>query len=89
MVAGLFGLHPLHVESVAWAAERKDVLSGLFFMLTLLAYARYAERPSASRYTLVVVLFVFAPLMGALIERVLMRPLHGASVEARFARERA
>src|ERR1051326_7837440 len=42
-VAALFALHPLHVESVAWAAERKDVLSGLFFMLTLLAYARYAE----------------------------------------------
>jgi tetratricopeptide (TPR) repeat protein len=42
-VAALFGLHPLHVESVAWVAERKDVLSGLFWMLTLYAYARYAE----------------------------------------------
>ena len=42
-VAALFGLHPLHVESVAWAAERKDVLSGMFFMLTLLMYARYVE----------------------------------------------
>ena len=42
-VAGLFGWHPLHVESVAWAAERKDVLSGFFWMLTLLLYARYAE----------------------------------------------
>jgi hypothetical protein len=42
-VAALFGLHPLHVESVAWAAERKDVLSGLFFMLTLLMYARFVE----------------------------------------------
>ena len=42
-VAALFALHPLHVESVAWVAERKDVLSGLFFMLTLLMYARYAE----------------------------------------------
>jgi cytochrome c-type biogenesis protein CcmH/NrfG len=42
-VAALFGLHPLHVESVAWASERKDVLSGLFFMLTLLMYARYAQ----------------------------------------------
>jgi hypothetical protein len=40
-VSGLFGLHPLHVESVAWIAERKDVLSGLFFMLTLWAYTRY------------------------------------------------
>src|SRR6266568_1720688 len=42
-VAGLFALHPLHVESVAWVAERKDVLSGFFFMLSLWAYARYAE----------------------------------------------
>src|ERR1035437_2730772 len=42
-VAALFGLHPLHVESVAWASERKDVLSGLFFMLTLLMYARFVE----------------------------------------------
>jgi hypothetical protein len=43
MVAALFALHPLHVESVAWLAERKDVLSGFFFMLTLWAYVRYAE----------------------------------------------
>jgi hypothetical protein len=41
-VAALFALHPLHVESVAWAAERKDVLSTFFFLLTLIAYARYA-----------------------------------------------
>ena len=42
-VAGLFGLHPMHVESVAWVAERKDVLSTLFWLLTLWAYARYAR----------------------------------------------
>lgn len=42
-VALLFGLHPMHVESVAWVAERKDVLSGFFFLLTLLIYARYVE----------------------------------------------
>ena len=42
-VAALFGLHPLHVESVVWVSERKDVLSGLFFMLTLLMYARYVQ----------------------------------------------
>jgi tetratricopeptide (TPR) repeat protein len=46
LVAALFALHPLHVESVAWISERKDVLSGLFFSLVLLAYARYARRPS-------------------------------------------
>lgn len=49
-VAALFALHPLHVESVAWVAERKDVLSTLFFMVTLLAYARYVERPGPARY---------------------------------------
>ena len=43
-VAALFALHPLHVQSVAWVAERKDVLSAFFFFLTLLAYARYAEK---------------------------------------------
>ena len=43
LVAVLFGWHPLHVESVAWVAERKDVLSGLFGLLALMAYARYAE----------------------------------------------
>ena len=42
IVAGLFAWHPLHVESVAWVAERKDVLSSFFFLLTLWAYARYA-----------------------------------------------
>src|SRR5215469_3455394 len=51
--AGLFGLHPLHVESVAWAAERKDVLSMAFGLLTLLAYIRYAEAPSWQRMALV------------------------------------
>lgn len=50
-VAALFAIHPLHVESVAWISERKDTLSGLFFMLTLWAYARYARQPgSAWRY---------------------------------------
>jgi tetratricopeptide (TPR) repeat protein len=56
-IAALFALHPLHVESVAWIAERKDVLSTLFWLLTMLAYVRYAERPSAGRYIAVLVLF--------------------------------
>ena len=53
IVAALFALHPLHVESVAWAIERKDTLSTLFGLLSLLAYARYAEAPSWRRYALV------------------------------------
>ena len=44
VVAALFGIHPLRVESVAWAAERKDVLCGLFWMASMLAYAFYARR---------------------------------------------
>jgi len=52
-VAALFGLHPLHVESVAWVSERKDVLSMFFGMAALLAYATYARRRSIARYLLV------------------------------------
>ena len=52
-VAGVFALHPLHVESVAWVSERKDVLCGMFWMLTLWAHARYAERPSIGRIAFV------------------------------------
>jgi tetratricopeptide (TPR) repeat protein len=52
-IAAVFALHPLHVESVAWASMRRDVLSGLFFALTLLLHARYAERRSAARYAAV------------------------------------
>ncbi len=55
LVAALFGLHPLHVESVAWVSERKDVLSTLFFLCTLLAYHRYVQRPTVLRYTAVFV----------------------------------
>src|SRR5262245_17292598 len=56
-VAGLFALHPAHVESVAWVTERKDVLSTLFWLLTTLAYVRYTEAPSWGRYVLMLVLF--------------------------------
>jgi len=57
IVAAIFAVHPLHVESVAWVAERKDVLSTLFLLWTLWAYAAWTGRPSARRYTLVIVLF--------------------------------
>lgn len=57
-VAAVFAIHPLRVESVAWVAERKDVLSGLFFVLTIWAYARYArQRSSKMRFGLVMALF--------------------------------
>jgi tetratricopeptide (TPR) repeat protein len=57
-VAAVFAIHPLRVESVAWVAERKDLLSGVFFMLTLAAYLRYVRKPSFASYLLVA--FVFA-----------------------------
>jgi protein O-mannosyl-transferase len=73
LVAALFALHPLHVESVAWVTERKDVLSAFWFMLTLLAYARYAEVQSrksraqgqepASRFTFHLSLFYLLSLL--------------------------
>jgi len=56
-VAGLFAIHPLHVESVAWITERKDMLSTLFFMLALCAYVAYVSKPKRSRYLSIVVLF--------------------------------
>ena len=55
-VAALFALHPLHVESVAWVAERKDVLSTFFGMLTILAYIRYVKKRNLLRYLLVFIL---------------------------------
>jgi len=57
-VAALFAVHPLHVESVAWVAERKDVLSTLFWLLATLAYVRYARERGRKRYMLVVAAFV-------------------------------
>jgi protein O-mannosyl-transferase len=59
-VAALFALHPLHVESVTWVSERKDVLSGFFWMLTLCLYVYYTEKPLIRRYLLVLLCFACA-----------------------------
>jgi tetratricopeptide (TPR) repeat protein len=56
-VAGLFAVHPLHVESVAWISERKDVLSTMFWLLTMWAYVAYVRRPGRGRYLPMLLLF--------------------------------
>jgi protein O-mannosyl-transferase len=61
-VAAFFSVHPLHVESVAWVSERKDVLSTFFLLLTLAAYLYYARRPSVLRYLVIVALFLLGLL---------------------------
>ncbi|PYM01426.1 MAG: hypothetical protein DMF19_06560 [Verrucomicrobia bacterium] len=61
-VAAVFAIHPLRAESVAWIAERKDVLSGFFFALTLLAWSNYARRKSVARYLIA----LFAAALGTL-----------------------
>ena len=65
--AALFGVHPIHIESVAWVAERKDVLSTCFWMLTLWSYVAYADRPGGRRYGLVVVAYVAALLSKPMV----------------------
>ncbi len=62
LVAALFAVHPLHVESVAWVAERKDVLSTFFWLLTMGMYAGYVRRPGAGRYLGVTLSFVLGLL---------------------------
>jgi protein O-mannosyl-transferase len=61
-VAALFAIHPLHVESVAWVAERKDVLSVFFGLLTIMTYVRYVNRPAPTRYAWVVLAFILSLL---------------------------
>ncbi len=66
-VAALFAFHPLRVESVAWITERKDVLSGFFFLLALLAYLRHAERPSPARFSWVALWMLLGLMSKAIL----------------------
>src|SRR5436190_15921954 len=65
-VAALFAVHPLHVESVAWLAERKDVLSSFFLLATIWLYVRYVEAPSWRRYV---------PVVGAYVLALMSKPM--------------
>jgi Flp pilus assembly protein TadD len=67
-IAFLFALHPLNVDSVAWAAERKNLLSSFFWMVSLLFYVRYAESPTVKRYLLTLLVFV----MGLMVKPMLV-----------------
>lgn len=67
VVAALFAVHPLHVESVAWIVERKDVLSTLFWFVALLAYVRYVRGPSKARYALIVAAFVLGLMAKSML----------------------
>ena len=62
VVAAVFAVHPLHVESVAWVMERKDVLSGLFYLATVLAWMRFVEQPNSKRYMCSLALYAAALL---------------------------
>lgn len=66
-VAALFALHPLHVESVAWIAERKDVLSTLFWILTMGAYVRYVENGRRAKWWLALLFFTFGLLSKTML----------------------
>jgi tetratricopeptide (TPR) repeat protein len=66
-VAALFAIHPLHVESVAWISERKDVLSAVFFMLTLGAYVRYVHAPSVTSYLFVLLFFALGLMSKSML----------------------
>jgi len=66
-VAALFALHPLHVESVAWVAERKDVLSAFFWLITMVCYERFARRPESGTYILTCICFILGLLAKPMV----------------------
>ena len=67
VVAAVFAVHPLHVESVAWVIERKDVLSGLFYLSAVLAYMRFVEQPSRGRYAGALALYAAGMLSKSIV----------------------
>ena len=67
MVAAVFAVHPLHVESVAWVIERKDVLSGLFYLAAVLTYMRFVEQPNPQRYWCSLVLYAAGMLSKSIV----------------------
>ncbi len=66
-VAAVFAVHPLRAESVAWVSERKDVMSGLFFLLTIGAYVRWARKPSSAAHIAVILLFALGLLSKSMV----------------------
>src|SRR5437879_5986974 len=66
-VAAMFAIHPLHVESVAWVAERKDVLSAVFFMLTVGTYIRFVRAPSFAAYVLLLLFFALGLMANPML----------------------
>ncbi len=67
MIAAVFAVHPLHVESVVWVIERKDLLSGLFYLTTVLAWIRFVEKPRTGRYLVALALFVAGMLSKSIV----------------------
>ena len=67
MVAAVFAVHPLHVESVAWVIERKDVLSGLFYLASVLAWMRFVEQPNSRRYACPLALYAAGLLSKSIV----------------------
>jgi len=81
-VAALFAIHPLRAESVAWVSERKGILSGVFFMLTLISWVRYVRRPSLSRYFAVSILFGFGLMSGVRLCKLILQHFKFSGVMA-------
>jgi Tfp pilus assembly protein PilF len=98
LVAALFALHPLHVESVAWASERKDTLSTFFGLLSLIAYVRYTESLSWKRYVVVAVMLTLGlmakpmlvtwPFVMLLLDYWPLRRVHDGEAAKRLVREK-